>query len=56
MSYKLGVLTRTIQNFFFYYCHIFVFFCIPSVPLLNVTGKNVITRNATVTSEIADVD
>jgi len=26
------------------------------VPLLNVTGKNVNTRNATATSEIADVD
>jgi len=26
------------------------------VLLLNVTGKNVITRNVTATSEIADVD
>jgi len=40
---------------FFNYCDIFVFFLIPSVPLLNVTGKNVITGNATATSEFADV-
>jgi len=41
---------------FFNYSHIFRFFCILSVPLLNVTEKNVITKNVTATSEIADVN
>ena len=54
MLYKLGVLTRTIHNFSFIV--IFSSFCISSVPLVNVTEKNVITRNVTAKSEIADVD
>ena len=54
IEYKLGVFTRTRQNFFDY-CHIFVFF-IPSMPLLNITTKNVITRNTTATSKITDVN
>jgi len=41
---------------FFNYCYIIEFFLLPSVPLLNVIGKNVITGNATATSEFVDVD
>jgi len=38
IEYKLGVITITDRTLF-YYCHIVVFFLIPSVLLLNITKK-----------------
>jgi len=55
MLYKLGVLTRTIHNFFFITVIFLSFLYIQRVPT-KLYRKNIITRNATATSKIIDVD
>jgi len=42
MGNKLGVINKTRQNFFLIIMIFLSFFLIPSVSLLNVTGKNII--------------